>query len=586
MKSSDAAMPPADVTAMALIRPFHEMTKSQKRRHVLMLSQTIPSKTARNRCLRKHSRHDSQLFARAFFTHLCPLDFSPMHKAMMEEHDQAVAADVSTRAGSSIAIAAPRGAAKSTIMTLILPIHAICYKRESYILIISATLKQARQRLRNIQRELRVNEKLISAFGAFDEPDAPWNAQSLQTHGIQIDVFSAGTEMRGVSLGAHRPTLIILDDVENSRSVESAEQREKMRRWFSEVVENLGSRSTRLIIVGTLLHPDSLLRGLLRRPDFTARSYASILQWSEAGEFWDEWRSLYTNLADPRRRSNARQYFEARRAEMLAGTKVLWEAREDYYALMEKLTTQGRRAFFQEKQNDPLTESDGLFRLERFAWFEIENDAARPAAPPDFAISLNTQEPPQPTRDFAPAPLGGMTIFGFLDPAMGAKNNRGDFAAIAVIGRDKTGALYILDVWRERAAPTNQVRRAYELHEQWRFEEFGVEANLFQELLTLPFAQDAGRRPGTAKLKLRLIKQRANKERRLLGLENYIANGWLRFSRGLDRDVLMEFADFPRSGHDDAMDAIEGAVNLAREVRTTAIHTTSPRPTSRATRGF
>ena len=59
-----------------------------------------------------------------------------------------------------LAIAAPRGAAKTTLKSLILPIHATLHQGERYIVLISATLKQARRRLRNIQIELQTNRRL------------------------------------------------------------------------------------------------------------------------------------------------------------------------------------------------------------------------------------------------------------------------------------------------------------------------------------------------------------------------------------------------------------------------------------------
>lgn len=531
---------------------------------------------------------DSLLFAQIFFPKLCRLRFSPFHTDLFHDYDMATLMedDVLQRTGRGLAIAAPRGAAKSSILSLILPIHAICYARERYILIISATLKQARQRLRNIQRELSANDYLRREFGEFAEDGAAWNTQTLQTRGVQVDVFSAGSEMRGVSTGEFRPTLIILDDAENSEAVESAERREKMRQWFHEVVENLGDRYTRLVVAGTLMHPDSLLRGLLRRPDFKAHSYSSIVRWAEAGALWDEWRRLYTNLDDPRRRHTARRFFKARREEMLAGAEVLWEVKEDYYTLMEQLATRGRQAFFQEKQNDPLTNSDGLFRLERFAWFEIADGAARPAIGPDWTLGTEAMDGAiAPNFDFVPVPIDDMQTFGFLDPAIGAKG-RGDFAAIAVVGRDTAGTLYVLDVWRKRKGPSVQAQSAHDLHANWNFTAFGVEANLFQELLMGPLGQEAAQRGGAPRLNLRPVTHATNKERRILALEPHIANGWLRFNRDLPRDVLLEFADFPRSVHDDAMDAIEGAVALAREGRAAAAIRTTGARTSRSATGY
>src|SRR5690606_41735477 len=63
-----------------------------------------------------------------------------------------------------LALAAPRGSAKSTVASLILTLHDIVYEREPYILLISATKRQAQQRLAAIRKELTHNQDLKRVF--------------------------------------------------------------------------------------------------------------------------------------------------------------------------------------------------------------------------------------------------------------------------------------------------------------------------------------------------------------------------------------------------------------------------------------
>ncbi|GAB4314675.1 MAG: hypothetical protein Kow0059_06570 [Candidatus Sumerlaeia bacterium] len=595
----------------APLQPTDGQIMTLRTGHFVSFLSSIHDPEARRELLRRRCRRDVALFAVHFFPHLCRLPFSRLHRDVLRRYRDAIAPDVLSRRGHNEVIAAPRGAAKTTLKALILPIHAICYGFERYIVIICATLAQARRRLRNIQNELRTNARLIEVYGRFETPGSPWNRQSLTTRGVTIDVFSAGTEMRGATIGAFRPTLIVLDDVEDSEAVECAEQRAKLRRWFHEVVENLGDSFTRLEVIGTLLHPDSLLRGLLARPDFWARSYPAVRRWADDAALWAEWRRLYTNLADPDRLQTAREFFNAHRNRMLQGTSVLWSAKEDYYSLMEQLVTRGRRAFFKEKQNDPAGSDDRLFHVEAFTWFELSGGRLLPAPPHPVASRTvppgqtpgagtlppggertaadgganpprapqNPKPPVAPSAipsPSAPSSIAGevkvpaLAVFGFLDPALGGDAGRGgDFAAIAVVGRDCDGVLYVLDVWRRRCPPTEQVARVFDLHERWGFTAFGVEANVFQQLMALPIEQEADRRrragSPAARLPLRMVAHHTAKQRRILALEPLAANGWLRFHNSLPRDVVLEFMDFPRSAHDDALDAIAAAVELARE---------------------
>src|SRR5687767_11765630 len=63
-----------------------------------------------------------------------------------------------------IAIAAPRGHAKSTIVSETFVLWCICYKLEHYILIVSQTLDQASAYLSHIKHELETNPILKEDF--------------------------------------------------------------------------------------------------------------------------------------------------------------------------------------------------------------------------------------------------------------------------------------------------------------------------------------------------------------------------------------------------------------------------------------
>lgn len=65
--------------------------------------------------------------------------------------------------------------------------------------------------------------------------------------------------------------MIICDDIENDENVASALQRDKLYSWFNKAVLKLPSRTNHtynIIIVGTTLHYDSLLKRIEKRSDF------------------------------------------------------------------------------------------------------------------------------------------------------------------------------------------------------------------------------------------------------------------------------------------------------------------------------
>lgn len=162
-------------------------------------------------------------------------------------------------------IVAFRGSAKSTIMTLSYPLWSILGKQQKkHIVIFSKTEKLAKQHFMNIKRELENNELLKKDLGPFKEFSDEWGGSALvlTDYGARITFASEGQSVRGMRHGPYRPDLIICDDVEDLQSVKTKESRDKTYQWFASEVIPLGHARTKIIIVGNLLHEDSLLMRL------------------------------------------------------------------------------------------------------------------------------------------------------------------------------------------------------------------------------------------------------------------------------------------------------------------------------------
>lgn len=159
-------------------------------------------------------------------------------------------------------IVAFRGSAKSTIMTLSYPIWAILgVQQKKCVLILSQTQTQAKLHLTNIRRELEANEILGKDLGPFREETDEWGSTSLVIPRYNARIIAASSEqsIRGIRHGAHRPDLIICDDVEDLTSVKTKEGRDKTFNWLMGDVIPCGDRDTKVIVIGNLLHEDSTL---------------------------------------------------------------------------------------------------------------------------------------------------------------------------------------------------------------------------------------------------------------------------------------------------------------------------------------
>lgn len=157
-----------------------------------------------------------------------------------------------------------RGSGKSTLLTLSFPIWAILGRlQKKFVVIISQTADQAKLHFKNLRRELETNELLKRDLGPFQEQDE-WNNSSLIIPKFNAKIIAVSKDMsfRGVRHGRYRPDLIIADDVENSDSVKTQESRDALYNWFTSEVLPLGDKNTKVVVVGNLLHQDSLLKRL------------------------------------------------------------------------------------------------------------------------------------------------------------------------------------------------------------------------------------------------------------------------------------------------------------------------------------
>ncbi|MFH1171912.1 MAG: hypothetical protein V1778_05265 [bacterium] len=171
-------------------------------------------------------------------------------------------------------ILAFRGSAKSTIFSLAYPIWSIIGRqRRKFVLILTENKDQARILMANLRNEMDYNEMLKRELGPFEDGDQ-WGAMSvvIPKYRARIMVASSEQAIRGIRHWENRPDLIIADDVESLESVKTLEQRDKDYAWFTGEIIPLGDLGTKIIMIGNMLHEDSLLMRLSRQIDENKRS--------------------------------------------------------------------------------------------------------------------------------------------------------------------------------------------------------------------------------------------------------------------------------------------------------------------------
>jgi hypothetical protein len=542
LKESDASQKAFSATRK-LVRPAVDSTTSEETSAV----EIGPEDFRAWLVLRLGLRTDE--FALVVFPERFRLAFSPMHWDLFERRSKSLGEFDPKRPSQRFAVAAPRGHAKSSLLSFLFPLHDLLYSQERYIVLVSATLPQAERRLAHIRAALVDQPELLALFPELKKGFIiASSARELIVPGCKIDAFSAGSEMRGIAHGPWRPTKIILDDAEPSGCAVSPLRRERLREWHNEVIEPLGDSYTRLEVAGTLLHPESLLSELLQRPGFEAKKYQAVVSFAHRQDLWDEWRAILREKGAPA----ARAFYRANKKAMLENARALWPEKESYYKLMRQMEHIGRRAFLKEKQNEPRFRENMIFDTDVFRWFEVSPDKQKLLIQGGEEMALDS-----------------LSLAGFLDPATGgARSGKGDDAAIAILGA-AGGNFYVLETWMRPATPLLQIQMAWASRDRWPLDAFGFECNAFQGLLATPFEEERRRRqaeglPGD--LAVKPVRHSRNKDQRILALQPMVETGRLLFNKALSPTFLAQMEQYPGGAHDDGLDALAAAVELARSL--------------------
>ncbi len=215
----------------------------------------------------------------------------------------------------------------------------------------------------------------------------------------------------------------------------------------------------------------------------------------------------------------------------------LWPARHPVEKLMQQKKMMGSLAFNKEKMNDPRDE-EGMFQEEWIRYY--------------FPADLQDKQ---------------FVVVGFFDPSLETGANA-DYKAIITLGLDFQSMIaYVLDAFIKRCTLEQAFDVAYSRHQEFGYQVFGVEDNLFQRLLLKEF--DRIGRERKKWLPTHGVTSKVAKETRVARLSPYVEKGLIRFQRGhSDQDVLVEqLIYFPsKTVHDDGPDALEGAMKLLEDV--------------------
>ena len=421
--------------------------------------------------------------------------------------------------GINEADAAPRGEAKSTLVTRLFSLWTVITGAKKFIVIAMDSIDQAYPMLEAIKAELEFNPRLKTDFPEMCGQGRVWQAGTIVTaSNVKIQVFGSGKKMRGMVHGAFRPDLAILDDIENDEMVRNPDQRDKLEMWLKQTVLPLGAVGTKfdVIYIGTILHYDSVLSRTLNNPFWSTRKFKAMKRWPDRMDLWDRWEELYRNDGAV----VAEAFYQANKDEMERGAQTSWAAR-GVLALMKIRARDGHATFDSEYQNDPVSGEDAPFAKSMKFWNDLPSD---------------------------------LVYFGALDPSLGKAGASRDPSAIIIGGYQReTGKLYVVEAQIKKRLPDLIIEDVIRLQRQYRCKLWFVETVQFQEFLKDELVKRSAARG--LPVPARAVKPVSDKLLRIETLQPHMANGLILLNES-QQTLVQQFRHFPKADHDDGPDAV------------------------------
>ena len=430
---------------------------------------------------------------------------------------------------NKVAIAAPRGYGKTSIVALALMARWIIFNITGFICYINKSHDAASLQTENLRRELVTNKMLRFYFGNFKhrnanagEFDEVFSKKAWVAYNTLVWPRGAGQQVRGVLFKNDRPGLIVIDDLEDPEKIENEDIRKGWHKWlYADVIKavpRIGplAKTWKIVYIDTLKHEDATLQKLLDSP---------------------EWASIRLEACDDNLKSTA--------PEFMSDEDIQTEWNEHVAAGESDV-------FYRELRNLPISTKDAAFRQEYFKYYNVPLERSFRKEVDlkltDAEVQLNTH----------------IETVLILDPAKTVKIHSAESAIIS-IGIDLNSArLYVRDAISEKMYPDEIYTALFDMAIQQGAKVIGIEETSLAEFIRQPIKNEMFKR-GTF-FELIWLKTRGGmkKELRVKELVPYYRQGYIYHNascpvvKKLEQQLLM----FPRSALWDLMDALAYIIQM------------------------
>lgn len=441
-----------------------------------------------------------------------------------------------------VAIAAPRGHAKSTAISFVYTLAAVLFRKAKFVILVSDTETQAQMFLDQIKGTLETNQDLRQLFGVKRlEISTTTDIIVRMDDGYRFRIIAKGSgqKVRGITWDFYRPDLIIGDDLENDEIVMNDDRRKKFREWMINALLPIRGPNGKVRIVGTILHMDSFLaRATPLEGERTSIELPGGLKFVDQNQ-----RKMFRGVL-------YKGHCGGNPQEIKKESDMLWPERFSKAWYLDKYQTAVEmghpEGYSQEYLNRPIDETLAFFR---------KSDL----------IPMSHEE-----REAVATGRKPLLFYAGGDLAI-TENEKADYTAFVVVGIDSEGLMYVMDVQRERLDGRGIVDSIMNLQRRWNLQWFALEQDKTGKTI-LPFLKEEMMmsKDGTF-VNIVPIVPHADKTARAASMQGRMRIGAVRFNKAGDfyPTLESELLTFPRGKHDDQVDAMS-CIGLALQKLTAA----------------
>jgi len=420
-----------------------------------------------------------------------------------------------------VAIAAPRGWGKTSIVALALMARYILFNLTDFIIYINKSHDAASLQTENLRRELVTNKYIKHFFGSFksrsantSEFDEVFSKKAWVAYNTMVWPRGVGQQVRGVLFKNSRPGLIVIDDLEDPDKINNNDIREGWLEWlYADVIKAVPRTGEdalhwKIVYIDTLKHEDSVLQHLIDS---------------------NEWKSARLEACDDDFNPTAPEFM----------TKDMIE--KEWNQHVEAGQTD---VFFRELRNLPISTKDATFRTEYFKYYNLPFD--KPRHENDLVIYDSSIQQDQ-----------NIETVVILDPAKTVKIHSAE-SAIVGIGIDlNSSRVFIRDVVSAKMYPDEIYDALFGMAIMLDAKVIGIEETGLAEFIKQPIKNEMFRRGTFFELVWLKARGGMKKEQRIKELVPYYRGGYIYHNascagiKKLEQQLLM----FPRSALWDLMDA-------------------------------